>query len=68
MPVADHPIHPHGVRDADYRYGCYNRAPFRETCTNGTVTWPHVFTRDCQYDRALDDGACAGCMHAKEQS
>ena len=25
MPVIEHPVHSHGVRDADYRYGCHNR-------------------------------------------
>ena len=30
MPVIEHPTHPHGVRDAEYRYGCFNRAPFRD--------------------------------------
>ncbi len=68
MPVADHPVHPHGVRDSEHRYSCHNRPPHRETYTNGLVTWPNVFTRDCRYDRALDDSACAGCIHAKSQS
>lgn len=67
MPVADHPIHPHGVRDAERRYKCHNRPPHRDTVTNGRETWPNVFTRNCQYDRALDDSACAGCMHARSQ-
>lgn len=67
MPVADHPIHPHGVRDAEHRYGCHNRPPHRDTFTNGLVTWPNVFTRDCRYDRALDDSACAGCIHATKE-
>lgn len=67
MPVADHPIHPHGVRDAEHRYGCHNRPPHLDTYTNGKVTWPNVFTRDCRYDRSLDDSACAGCIHATKE-
>lgn len=67
MPVANHPIHPHGVRDAEHRYGCHNRPPHLETVTNGLVTWPNVFTRDCRYDRSLDDSACAGCIHATKE-
>lgn len=64
MPVADHPIHPHGIRDAEHRYGCHNRAPFKEVVTNGVESWPFRMSRECRYDRSLDDGACAGCMHA----
>ncbi len=68
MPVADHAIHPHGVRDAEHRYGCHNRAPFRETVTTegwrGPVSWPFRMSRECRYDRSLSDSACAGCMHA----
>lgn len=49
MPVADHAIHPHGVRDAEHRYGCHNRAPFRETVTTegwrGPVSWPFRMSR-----------------------
>lgn len=25
MPVVDHEVHPHGVRDDGHRYGCHNR-------------------------------------------
>jgi len=25
MPVADHPVHPHGVRPAGHKAGCHNR-------------------------------------------
>ena len=68
MPVVDHPVHQHGVRDADYRYGCYNRAPYRETVTHsqGGASWPFRMSRDCRYDRAMTDGACAGCCWAQD--
>ena len=68
MPVIDHPVHPHGIRDAEHRYGCHNRAPFRETVTvegkHGPVSWPFAMSRECRYDHSLDDSACAGCCHA----
>lgn len=64
MPVADHPIHQHGVRDAEHRYSCHNRPPFKEVVTNGLVSWPFRMSRDCMYDTSLNDSACAGCMHA----
>ncbi len=67
MPVADHPIRQHGIRDAEHRYGCWNRAPFKEIVwhSNGGTSWPFVMSRDCRYDRSLDDSACAGCKHAQ---
>lgn len=71
MPVIEHPVHEHGVRDADHRYGCHNRAPYREICTTSRSssitfgdTWPFRMSRECRYDRGLDDSACAGCRHA----
>lgn len=68
MPVIDHPVNAHGVRDAEHRYGCHNRAPFRDTVTTegwrGPVSWPFRMSRECRYDRSLSDSACAGCMHA----
>ncbi len=68
MPVAERPVHQHGVRDAEHRYGCHNRKPFRDTVTvkgwRGPVSWPFVMSRECRYDRSLDDNACAGCKHA----
>lgn len=74
MPVVEHPVHQHGVRDADYRYGCHNRAPYRETLvaqdgwhhdgTRRTVGIQFSMSRECRYDRSLDDSACAGCRHA----
>ena len=68
MPVVEHPVHEHGVRDAEYRYGCWNRAPFKESVWlygwKGSVSFPFRMSRECRYDRSLDDGACAGCRHA----
>lgn len=70
MPVADHPVHRSGIRDAEHRYGCWNRPPFKETVTHsqGGASWPFVMSRDCRYDRSLDDSACAGCRHAGERN
>lgn len=68
MPVIDHPIHPHGVRDLEHRYGCHNRPPLKEVVVveswKGVVSWPHRMSRECRYDRSLSDTACAGCRHA----
>jgi hypothetical protein len=68
MPVIEHPVHEHGVRDAEHRYGCHNRAPFREWCESSSLMdashWPFRMSRECRYDRSLDDSACAGCRHA----
>ncbi|WP_288081853.1 hypothetical protein [Pseudomonas sp.] len=74
MPVVEHPVHQHGVRDADYRYGCHNRPPFRDTVcvqdgwnddgTRRVVEIPFRMSRECRYDRSLSDSACAGCHRA----
>lgn len=68
MPVIEHPVHKHGVRDAEHRYGCWNRPPYHDVCTaegwRGTATWPNRFSRECRYDRSLTDSACAGCQRA----
>lgn len=74
MPVIDHPVHRSTIRDADHRYGCHNRAPYRETLvvqdgwsidgTRRTVEIPFRMSRECRYDRSLDDSACSGCKHA----
>ena len=68
MPVVDHPVHEHGVRDAEHRYGCWNRAPFKEIVRSsgprGVVSWPFRMSRECRFDRSLSDSACAGCCHA----
>lgn len=69
MPVADHPVHRSGIRDAEHRYSCHNRPPFKETVwhSQGGTSWPFVMSRNCMYDRSLDDSACAGCKHAGER-
>lgn len=69
MPVADHPVHRSGIRDAEHRYGCWNRAPFKEMVehSQGGTSWPFAMSRNCMYDRSLDDSACAGCTHAGER-
>lgn len=65
MPVIEHPVHQHGVRDAEHRYGCWNRAPFRDiVISSHGDTWPFRMSRECRYDRSLDDHACAGCRRA----
>ena len=68
MPVINHPVHQHGVRDAEHRYGCHNRPPHKDVFIvegwRGTVWWPNRFSRECRYDRSLDDNACAGCFRA----
>ena len=68
MPVIEHPVHQHGVRDAEHRYGCHNRPQFLEVVTvdgwRGPVSWHHRFSRECRYERSLSDSACAGCCHA----
>ena len=72
MPVIEHPVHQHGVRDAEHRYGCHNRAPMREWCEASSSNpfkvnaahWPFRMSRECRYDSSLSDSACAGCMHA----
>ena len=74
MPVIEHQVHEHGVRDADYRYGCHNRAPFLDRVemqdgwhvegTRKVVAVPFRMSGECRYDRSLSDSACAGCMHA----
>ena len=69
MPVIEHPVHEHGIRDAEHRYGCFNRPPMREwveasLSTFNAAHWPHRMSRECRYDRSLSDSACAGCRHA----
>ena len=68
MPVIEHPIHEHGIRDAEHRYGCFNRPPMREWVESSSLFnaahWPHRMSRECRYDRSLSDSACAGCCHA----
>lgn len=78
MPVEDHPIHPSTQKGADFRYGCHDRKPFaqsyyapnRQAGTNGhqptfwieRVRVEFRMRRDCRYDLAKTDPACAGCI------
>ena len=77
MPVIEHPVHQHGVRDADHRYGCFNRKPFKAYTVVRDGYWsdgyemtakahqmPFRMSCECRYDRSLSDSACAGCTHA----
>lgn len=77
MPVIEHPVHEHGVRDAEHRYGCHNRKAFKAytvvrddfwsdgyEMTAKAVQMPYRMSHECRYDRSLDDNACAGCHHA----
>lgn len=65
MPVADYPVHPHGIRNADYRYGCWNRPDrFKEVVTNGVESWPFRMSHECRYDMSNTDTGCKDCKHA----
>ena len=67
MPVIDYPVHPHGIRDADYRYGCWNRPDkFKETVesTEFGVVFPFRMSHECRYDRSNTDSGCSDCKHA----
>lgn len=66
MPVFDHPVHQHGVVDAEHRYHCHNRPPYRETVehSQGGSSWPFRMSHECRYDRSLSDRFCQGCKHA----
>lgn len=67
MPVVEHEVHTHGVRDDAHRYGCFNRKPFREWCESSSLMdashWPFRMSRECRYDRSETDPACKGCKH-----
>lgn len=66
MPVFDHPVHQHGVVDAEHRYHCHNRPAYKETVehSQGGASWPFRMSHECRYDRSLSDRFCAGCKHA----
>lgn len=68
MPVVNHPTHEHGIRDADHRYGCFNRKPFKKTVVvedwQGVYRWPFRMSMECRYDKSLSDTRCSGCKHA----
>lgn len=66
MPVVDYPVHPHGIRNADYRYGCWNRPDrFLETCSSSHGdTWQFRMSNECRYDMSNTDNGCRDCKHA----
>ena len=66
MPVFDHPVHQHGIVDAEHRYHCHNRPAYRETVehSQGGSSWQFRMSHECRYDRSLSDRFCQGCKHA----
>lgn len=77
MPVVEHEVHQHGIRDAEHRYGCWDRLSFKNWFRAQDGWWhdgselvgksamvPHRLSTDCRYDRSLSDPACRGCRHA----
>jgi len=79
MPVEDHAVHKKTKFDDTHRYGCHNKdrdftgyqAPNRAAGSNGySPVWfnervriPHVMSRECRFDRSLQDPWCEGCKH-----
>ena len=66
MPVIDYPVHPHGIRDGNYRYGCWNRPDrFLDTVTSDKGdTFPFRMSHECRYDLSNTDNGCTDCKHA----
>lgn len=79
MPVEDHAVHEKTKVDGTYRYGCHNRkdfadvyrAPQRFQTSDGyqavfkheAVAIPFTMSRECRFDRSLQDPWCEGCKH-----
>ncbi len=79
MPVEDHAVHKKTKFDDTHRYGCHNRkdfvesyyAPNRRAGANGyeptfymeRVRIPFTMSRECRFDRSLQDPWCEGCKH-----
>ncbi len=79
MAVIDHPVHAKTKFDDTTRYGCHNRkdfvesyyAPNRRAGANGyeptfymeRVRIPFTMSRECRFDRSLQDPWCEGCKH-----
>ena len=65
MPVEDHPVHEKTKVGADFKYGCNNRAPFKDSYIGSpwskAVVIKHVMSTDCRYDLATKDSGCFGC-------
>lgn len=78
MPVEDHPIHPHGVRNADYHPWCYNKPRTRTSywVRNGWLDvgtehsspcWVLVEdTSSVNCRQILDLPECSGCTAEKD--
>jgi hypothetical protein len=76
MPVENHEVHPHGIRPAGHKAGCYNRGPFSPGyyATNRSyegkhwrlvAVWvPHRLSTECRQDGALPE--CNGCTAPKD--
>lgn len=74
MPVVEHEVHPHGVRDVDHRYSCFDRPDQFEPVVWMPDGWNLDGTRrmaslrfrmsnECRYNRSETDPACKGCKH-----
>jgi len=67
MPVIDYPVHPHGVRNTDCRYGCWNRPyRFKEMVVSQEhgSAFPFRMSHECRYDLSNTDSGCKDCKHA----
>lgn len=66
MPVAEVEVRLGSSVDAEHRYGCFNRPPYRDMVehSQGGASWPFRMSRECRYDRSLSDRFCSGCKHA----
>lgn len=79
MPVLDHEVHESVRHTDDKRYGCHNRGEFKEEYRSPrryqtSDGYKAVFmydaepvefrmSRECRYDRSLQDPWCAECNH-----
>lgn len=68
MPVADRPVHDKVKIDSSFRYGCHNRAPYKDICTGafayGSQVWKFNMSYECHMPPG--DPACEGCSWLKE--
>ncbi len=82
MPVEDSPVHPSTKIGLDYRYGCWNRKPFKATYPAivrkysddmrkllgfQVVDVEHRLTTDCRYDLSAADPYCNSCQLARKK-
>ena len=78
MPVTDHPVHEHGVRETStHRYGCHNRRDRFKSYHIAQDGWwndgheliakvkavEFRMSNECRYDKSLKDSRCQGCRH-----